>query len=194
VFELRAFFTGCYSGNQQTAVICRFVARAYCSMLDVRLGGKAVRCVAVLLSFCLVGCGVVREAHNREQAAQLNEALNACGPMQAGPTRWAQCQSEAENKYWGDWPYRDLLNLKQARRAEITSRLERKQITVEQANVELATMVSEIVSESTRRETATRSVSAQQAAAAAAYMGAMRASMPRQPTTCIRTGSMVTCN
>ena len=55
---------------------------------------------------------------------------------------WAQCQTEAENLHWG-WgsiSNRDLLSLRQARRAEIASRLERHQITLEQANVELSIM------------------------------------------------------
>ena len=57
---------------------------------------------------------------------------------------WAQCQTEAENLHWG-WgsiSNRDLLSLRQARRAEIASRLERHQITLEQANVELSIMQS----------------------------------------------------
>ena len=58
---------------------------------------------------------------------------------------WAQCQTEAENLHWG-WgsiSNRDLLSLRQARRAEIASRLERHQITLEQANVELQSPTSE---------------------------------------------------
>ena len=57
---------------------------------------------------------------------------------------WAQCQTEAENLHWG-WgsiSNRDLLSLRQARTAEIASRLERHQITLEQANVELSIMQS----------------------------------------------------
>ena len=70
---------------------------------------------------------------------------------------WAQCQTEAENLHWG-WgsiSNRDLLSLRQARRAEIASRLERHQITLEQANVELSIMQSQ-TSETSKRQATPR--------------------------------------
>ena len=75
------------------------------------------------------------------------------------------------------------------------SELQHGQITIEQANVELAAADSQIISEAMRRQAEIRSASAQQAAAAAAYMGAMRAALPpvRQPVNCIRTGNFVNC-
>ena len=47
---------------------------------------------------------------------------------------------------------RDLLSLRQARRAEIADRLERRQITLEQANIELSIMQSQIASETDKRQ------------------------------------------
>ena len=139
-----------------------------------------------------------------------NYWLNTTRPrMPAGlyrlvPSAGAQCQTDAENQYLAplkNSPYADLLNLKQAKRAEIASRLQRGQITIEQANVELATMTSQITGEATNRTMTAASVSAQQSAAAAqgqaaaaASMSAMQATMPRPPVTCMRTGNMVTCN
>ena len=170
-----------------------------------KLRSSAALVAVILVSFCLAACGVLQAEKTRELDAQYEAATNACGPMQAGPKRWAQCQTDAENRYikdgeaggLGPFPYRDLITLKQARRADVATRLERGQITVEQANVELATANSQNVSEATRRQTAAQSVSAQQAAAAAAYMSAVRPATPpaRQPVTCTRssTGSSVTC-
>jgi hypothetical protein len=83
---------------------------------------------------------------------------NRSGPgkqirMESNPMLWAQCQTEAENLHWG-WgsiSNRDLLSLRQARRAEIASRLERHQITLEQANVEMSIMQSQ-TSETSKRQ------------------------------------------
>jgi hypothetical protein len=73
--------------------------------------------------------------------------------MESNPMLWAQCQTEAENLHWG-WgsiSNRDLLSLRQARRAEIASRLERHQITLGQANVEMSIMQSQ-TSETSKRQ------------------------------------------
>jgi hypothetical protein len=86
--------------------------------------------------------------------------VSGCGQMQNDPVLWAQCQTEAENLYWGNVSNRDLLSLRQARRAEIASRLERRQITLEQANVELSIMQSRIASESSKRQADAQSASA----------------------------------
>jgi hypothetical protein len=80
--------------------------------------------------------------------------------MQSDPVLWAQCQTEAENLYWGNVSDRDLLSLRQARRAEIASRLKRRQITLEQANVELSIMQSQIASETSKRQADAQSASA----------------------------------
>jgi len=72
--------------------------------------------------------------------------------MQGNPVLWAQCQTQAENLYWGNMSDRDLLSLRQARRAEIASRLQGGQITLEQAYVELATLQTQIMSEASKRK------------------------------------------
>jgi len=72
--------------------------------------------------------------------------------MQSDPVLWAQCQTEAENLYWANVSNRDLLSLRQARRAEIASRLGRRQITLEQANVELSIMQSQIAGETRKSQ------------------------------------------
>jgi hypothetical protein len=131
----------------------------------------------VLLSFCLTACGILAEKREQEISAQYDAASNACGQIQAGPVPWAQCQTNAENQYLRPQippSYTDLLNLKQARRAEIVSRLQRGQITIEQADVELATMTSQLVSEMTSRRMAAQSVAAQQSVAASAAMSAVQ--------------------
>ena len=107
---------------------------------------------AVLISLCLVGCGSLLEATDQDRENKYNAAVSGCGQMQSDPVLWAQCQTEAENLYWGNVSNRDLLSLRQARRAEIASHLQRRQITLEQANVELSTMQSQIVSEASKRQ------------------------------------------
>ena len=116
--------------------------------------GVRVRYSAILISLCLVGCGALLEETDPDRENRYNAAVSACGRMESNPTLWAQCQTEAENLHWG-WgslSNRDLLSLRQARRAEIASRLERHQITLEQANVELSIMQSQIASETSKRQ------------------------------------------
>ena len=118
-----------------------------------------MRYFAILISLCLVGCGALLEATDPDRENRYNAAVSACGQMQSNPVQWAQCQTEAENLHWG-WgsvSNRDLLSLRQARRAEIASRLERHQITLEQANVELSIMQSQIASETSKREAGAQS-------------------------------------
>ena len=105
-----------------------------------------MRYFAILISFCLVGCGALLEATSQDRENNYNAAVSGCGQMQSDPVLWAQCQTEAENLYWGNVSNRDLLSLRQARRAEIATRLQRRQITLGQANVELAAMQSQIAS------------------------------------------------
>jgi hypothetical protein len=121
----------------------------------------------LLLSFCLTGC--VTEAE-KQRELEYKTALSACGGMT--PVRWARCLTEAENRYWDGvrLPYRDLLFLKQARRAETASRWEQGLITKEQATVELAMMESQITGELHRRRTSARIAAAQEDAVAAAII------------------------
>jgi hypothetical protein len=105
-------------------------------------------------------CGALLEATDQDRENRYNAAVSGCGQMQSDPVLWAQCQTEAENLYWGNVSDRDLLSLRQARRAEIASRLKRRQITLEQANVELSIMQSQIASETSKRQADAQSASA----------------------------------
>jgi len=113
-----------------------------------------VRYFAVLISLCLVGCGALLEATDPDRENRYNAAVSSCGQMQSDPVRWAQCQTEAEklNWGWGAISNRDLLSVRQARRAEIASRLARHQITLDQANVELSIMRDQIANETDKRQ------------------------------------------
>jgi hypothetical protein len=119
-----------------------------------------MRYFAILISLCLVGCGALLEATDQDRENKYNAAVSGCGQMQRDPVLWAQCQTEAENLYWGNVSNPDLLSLRQARRAEIASRLQRGQITLEQASLELATMQSQIASETSKRQAEAQSASA----------------------------------
>jgi len=113
-----------------------------------------MRYFAILISVCLGSCGALLEATDPHPENRYNVAVSACGQMQSNPVQWAQCQTEAENLHWG-WASvsnPDLLSLRQARRAEIASRLERHQITLEQANVELSIMQNQIAKETSKRQ------------------------------------------
>jgi hypothetical protein len=107
---------------------------------------------AVLISLCLAGCGSLLESVDQDRENKYNSAVSDCGQMQSNPVLWAQCQTQAENLYWGNMSDRDLLSLRQARRAEIASRLQGGQITLEQAYVELATLQTQIMSEASKRK------------------------------------------
>ena len=113
-----------------------------------------MRYFAVLISLCLVGCGALLEATDQDRENRYNAAVSGCGQMQSDPVLWAQCQTEAEklNWGWGAISNRDLLSVRQARRAEIASRLARHQITLDQANVELSIMQDQIANETDKRK------------------------------------------
>lgn len=113
-----------------------------------------MRYFAILISLCLVGCASLLEATDQDRENRYYTAVSGCGQMQRDPVLWAQCQTEAENLHWG-WESvsnQDLLSVRQARRAEIASRLARHEITLDQANVELSIMQSEIASETSKRQ------------------------------------------
>lgn len=119
-----------------------------------------MRYFAILISLCLVGCASLLEATDQDRENRYYAAVSGCGQMQRGPVLWAQCQTEAENLHWGDVSNRDLLRLRQARRAEIASHLERRQITLDQANAELWIMQSQFASETNKRQADGQSASA----------------------------------
>src|SRR5262245_66485336 len=113
-----------------------------------------MRYSVILISLCLVGCGALLEATDPDRENRYNAAVSACGQMQSNPVQWAQCQTAAENLHWG-WESvsnRDLLSLRQARRAEIADRLERRQITPEKANTELSIMQDQIAGETSQTQ------------------------------------------
>src|SRR5262245_2217943 len=111
-----------------------------------------MRYFSVLISLCLAGCGSLLESVDQDRENKYNAAVSGCGEMKSDPALWAQCQTQAENLYWGNMSDRDLLSLRQARRAEIASRLQRGQITLGQAYAELATLQSQIASETNKRQ------------------------------------------
>jgi hypothetical protein len=73
-----------------------------------------MRYFAILISLCLVGCGALLEATDQDRENKYNAAVSGCGQMQRDPVLWAQCQTEAENLYWGNVSNPDLLSLRQS--------------------------------------------------------------------------------
>ena len=127
------------------------------SLAAVPIGfGKLSR--GLIVSTLLAGCAINNSpAPNRyEMAIQgFDAAERACTSVAAtieNLRRAFQCITDAENAHIRSLhPYSDLLDLKHARRMALVSRVERRQITTEDATVELATLNAEIMAEVQRR-------------------------------------------
>lgn len=147
-------------------------------------------CLATLL---LAGCGLARdiEANKKFQAdmAALKSESAAC-PSKATLRLQVECVNAAENQFLRPYvAHQDLLNLGQTNRLAVAGKLERRQITPDDAALELAKVNTAIASELERRNTGRRSAAAQEANAAANAAAATRS------VTCAPSMSgAVTCN
>lgn len=148
--------------------------------------------IPVVLS--LPACGLARQAEEQKRfqvaQAELPGALQECidrhkrGEIKTFSAR-ATCMTDTENriarpvlKTGGD-----LLTLRQATRASLAEKVDRKAISEADAQLEMAKVTTEIVSEDQKRTNANRAINAQEAAVAAA----------NSPVTCSRYGRTVTC-
>lgn len=143
-----------------------------------------MRVLVVFLMFAVCGCSILEARRQQEIEAKINTAKENCRPMAAAPMQWAKCENDAELQYWPpDWPSKDLRTLRQAKRLDIASRLERRQMTVEAANAELAMVETQIASERARRRYEAESVAAQRSASVnasnAATIAIIQATSPR---------------
>jgi hypothetical protein len=118
--------------------------------------------------------------------------MNACSqrfpqPRKGQQAAWAACANEAERPLGAFQPYPDLLELKFANRLALSAKMDRGQITYEDAQLESAKLNSQVMAEFERRTNAKRAVNAQEIAADAAYRNSLG-------VTCTRFGDIVTCN
>lgn len=131
-----------------------------------------------LFAVSLTGCGL---AQRQEAMNNATRGVDACR-AQTWPNAVAKakCMNEAE------MPLRatlrtgqDLFDLRQASRVVLAEKIGRKELTEAEANLEFAKITSQAVAADSQRSLASRSVRAQERAAA--------------PVSCTRFGSTVTC-
>lgn len=151
-----------------------------------------VICAGLILS--LPACGLARQAEAQSKfdaaKAELPSALQSCidrhkrGELKKFVDR-ASCMNDAENRIARPALQSggDLLTLRQATRTSLAEKVDKKAISETDAQLEMAKLMTEIVSEDQKRNTASRAVLAQEAAVAAATA----------PRTCSRFGRSVTC-
>jgi hypothetical protein len=145
------------------------------------------------LTLTLCGCGLARQQELKAQSAALKEqsqaAVQECeakypkGSPATAVVR-AQCMNDAmaiTRPLWGTST--DLVNGWMAHRVVVAEKLQKGQITVAQANEEMANSWTQVVDQEQRRNLANRSVTAQETAAQ--NIGG--------PTSCTRIGNTVNC-
>jgi hypothetical protein len=170
------------------------VVVAILSIARARLGREAI--VKVVTVFLVVatmgGCGIARRAEIAKQAEELKQRSAAAAQdcvtrFPAGNSATAvsrmQCLNDALLIVRPIMPYPDLLDSFIASRLVIAEHVQKGQITLAEANEQIASKRSAFVAEEQRRLLANRSVSAQETMAQ--NIGG--------PTTCTRTGNTVSC-
>lgn len=153
-----------------------------------------MRGICVILTVALGGCGLVAEAQNRkdveERTMAFQAAMDRCKqqfplPPKSNGRAHFQCFHEAENAYIRPiHPHPDLLSLRQANQMAIVGKIERGEMTSDEANLANAKNVADVNAEMQRRGNDNRAVAAAEDAAYAANRSRM----------CTRVGNSVLCN
>lgn len=129
--------------------------------------------VALLLTACATGPSALDRASKQAE----EEAANCPGTTQ---TAFYTCKNEIDRRLVRPhFRYPDLLDVAMASRLAIGAKLDRREISSEDAQLALARISSQLVAENERRGLARRSVAAQEAASA--------------PVSCTRIGDTVSC-
>ena len=163
---------------------------------------------AVLFSTALAGCGIAQRIQAQEQAKQLasqsDAAIADCDTKIPGgnpktTVSRIKCLNDAmaiRMPLFGT--DQDLAQAFMANRLAIAEQVQNGKLSVAEGNAGIADKWSQAVSESQRRRNATLSVAAQQDAAAAQQSAASASwaaiMQPPKSVTCLRTGTMTTCN
>jgi hypothetical protein len=161
---------------------------------SVRLGSKIMRSL-VIAAVALAGlsaCNSTRQtgpSPQQQRQAQVKAAVASCDARAKSKqittlAAYSRCVGAADAIGAEDaGEYADLLYLKAAKRTAIYERVDRGEITLAQAEAEIAQVNSALMGELNRRSTANRAAIAQE-------MSALSAS---SPATCSRFGNSVTC-
>lgn len=155
-----------------------------------------MRWATIFLALGVASCGSAQRA-DKERIAQIETAskagIAACDTRFPQPRRgqqaaWARCVGEAERPLIATVPvgYRDLFEVKAATRTALSAKLDRGEISPEDAQLEAARANSQLMAELEKRQLARRAVEAQEDSAAAAYRGSLG-------VTCTRFGNSVSC-
>ncbi|WP_244651850.1 hypothetical protein [Bradyrhizobium diazoefficiens] len=149
--------------------------------------------IVMVLALCAVvgGCGLMarRELEEKQQVAtaQMQAGLAECkARFPAEAKRYVEktsCDYNAAQAIRPFLTYPDLFDKEWAERTLLAERLQAGKLTLAEANVQAASVHSQIAEDEQRRNLASRSVNAQEAAAAAAW----------KSTSCTRIGNTVNC-
>jgi hypothetical protein len=125
----------------------------------------------LVLTICAVVTlgGCIQAARHREVMESIDTAKNACR-AQTFRTKVenARCINDAERKMGAIYPNQDLLNYRLAARIAISEKVDRKQISEAEAELEFARISADIGSQEATRSTGRRIANAQAEAASAA--------------------------
>ena len=126
----------------------------------------------VLATSLLWGCVAMKPAWQ----SQFDSAAMECGGKYTNQDLvWARCMAQAEEILRSaPGVYQDLITLRQTSRIAIASKVERKEISREQAGAEMAQVMSYVASEAQRRDSGQQAANAQMLQAAAGIMVANR--------------------
>ena len=158
--------------------------------------------VIILGAVILSGCGVARQL---EQRALVNEAkekmlaaLSDCAQRfpAAGEqfVAKAKCDADAVRIMRPFLPYPELQDQEVAVRAVVAERLQNRQMTKAEAELQIANATAQIAGQIRDRALANRAVLAQEATAIASRQAADVADRPRSSVTCVSAGGWLTCN
>ena len=130
--------------------------------------------VVLLALLALNGCGVARQAQIADAKKHLVADVADCkAQYPASFVQQVDCITATENVY--EKPFindPEMLDLLQAKRQVLAVQVDNGQLTKEQANLELATLRTQIRQTELDRRNAAAAVSAQQSAASAQMLGA----------------------
>jgi hypothetical protein len=132
------------------------------------------RPVVLLALLALNGCGIARRAEIADAKKHLVADVADCKAQYAASfVQQADCMTATENVY--EKPFindPEMLDLLQAKRQVLAVQVDNGQLTKAQANLELATLRTQIKQTELDRRNAAAAVSAQQSAASAQMLGA----------------------
>jgi len=149
--------------------------------------------LATIVGLSLSGCGLVARQQQQEQLARVKqqaaEAKQDCeSRFPTSPKKNHVEQAKCLNAFNESVvkptsPFPDLIDLLDATRLSLATKVDQGTMSEADANLQLAQTRTHIVQEADRRQLAVRSVNAQETAAAASAAG----------TTCIKNGNTVSC-